>query len=138
MARRRRSAALQVVSRPSYGFPRAAAPIVIRQSAPAVKHKPKRHRRHGHKGGSNLMGLGTTLGGCAVAGGLIGLAEKTGLMDKLPEVPIVGRKGALAIAAYFWAKHGGGGQMARDVAIAAATMAAYQLGKDNKISGEDY
>jgi hypothetical protein len=120
---------------PSYGAPRTAAPIVIRQSAPATRHKRRSHFRG--RGKTKGMGLNQTIMGAAVAGGLIGLAEKTGLLDKLPTIPIVGRKGALAIAAYFWAKHGGG-QMARDVAIAAATMSAYQLGKEGTISGDDY
>jgi len=58
-------------------------------------------------------------------------------MAKLPAIPLVGRKGALAIAAYYYSRHGGGA-IARDVAIAAAALSGYELGKSGTVSGEDY
>ena len=64
----------------------------------------------------------------------IGFAEKSGLLDKLPEVPLVGRKGALAIATYYWARHGGG-SLARDICLVAAAISGYELGKEGSISG---
>jgi len=134
MARRKATSAL---ARTTYvTAPRQPAPIV-RVSMPRAA-KPAKRRKGGHRKGNSggPFNLGTTLGGAAVAAGMVGLAESTGLIDKLPAIPIVGRKGALAVLAYLWAKHGGGGQMARDVAIAAATLAAYQLGKDKKIDGD--
>jgi hypothetical protein len=51
---------------------------------------------------------------------------------------MVGRKGALAIAAYYYSRHGGGA-LSRDVAIAAAALSGYELGTKGSISGEqDY
>lgn len=134
MARRRRSAAAPLARTTYVTAPRAPAPIVRVSMPKPAQTKRRHHKRHG--GGSG--GLGTTLGGAAVAAGMIGLAENTGLIDKLPEVPMIGRKGSVALLAYAWAKWGNGGQIARDVAIAAATLAAYQLGKEKKITGDDY
>jgi hypothetical protein len=135
MARRRSS----VLARTSYVMPRPAPAPIVRVSMPraaggTTKPKKKHHTKRRHAGTG--MSLGTTLAGATIAGGMIGLAEKTGLMSKLPEIPYVGRKGSIALLAYAWARWGGGGQIARDVAIAAATMAAYQLGKEQKIDGE--
>jgi hypothetical protein len=134
MARRRRTQS--ALARTTYvSAPRAPAPIVrvsVPRAAP-VKHKRKSHAR----GRGGPMTLGTTLAGAAIAGGMIGLAEKTGLASKLPEIPYIGRKGSIALLAYAWSRWGGGGQIARDVAIAAATMAAYQLGKEQKIDGTE-
>jgi hypothetical protein len=70
----------------------------------------------------------------AITAAVVGMAEKSGLLDNLPEVPMIGRKGTVAIAAYFWARHGGG-QIARDVCIVACALAGYELGKEGSISG---
>jgi hypothetical protein len=70
----------------------------------------------------------------AVTAAVIGLAEKSGILDNLPEVPMVGRKGTVAILAYFWAKRGGGG-LARDVALVCAALAGYDWGKTGSITG---
>lgn len=113
---------------------RMAAPI-IKVSAPRAAPPAKKKRRSGGGGGgggdsdSRLVGLG-------VAAGLVGLAKSAGYLDKLPEVPFVGRIGAVAIAAHFWSK-AGGGQMAKDIKKVAVILAAYQLGNQGKIDGED-
>ena len=44
----------------------------------------------------------------AITAAVVGMAEKSGVLDNLPEIPVVGRKGVLAIVAYYWARHGGG------------------------------
>lgn len=73
--------------------------------------------------------------GVFVGGAALGFLEKQSFIEMLPELPIVGRKGAIAIAAYFLHKKGFGGPIMRDIAIAAACTAGYQLGKEGKISG---
>ena len=70
-----------------------------------------------------------------LAAALVGIAEKSGLFDKLPTVPMLGRKGTVALAAWYWSKHGGG-PMVRKVAIVAAVLAGHQLGAEGSISGE--
>lgn len=95
------------------------------------KHK-KSHRRS--TAGKNAS-LTKVLGGIALAAGLIGLAEKSGLMAKLPDVPMIGKKGAVALGAWAVVKYGGGGEIVRDIAVAATALATYQLGKENKIDG---
>ena len=69
-----------------------------------------------------------------MGGAALGFLEKT--FPNLPTVPFIGRKGTIAIGAYFLHKRGTGGGILRDVAIAAAVLAGYELGKDGKISGE--
>jgi hypothetical protein len=71
----------------------------------------------------------------ALAALVVGLVEKTGILDKLPTIPVVGRKGTIALAAWYYSKHGGG-NMARKVAIVAAVLSGYQLGKEGSVSGE--
>jgi len=70
----------------------------------------------------------------AITAAVIGMAEKSGVLANLPEIPVVGRKGAIALGAYYWARHGGG-QLARDVALCMAAICGYEYGKDGSISG---
>ncbi len=104
-------------------------PIIIRQRAPAKKKV--HHRRH-HAGKGNLQ---KTMTGAAVGGFLIGFIEKQ--FPTLPTLPIVGKKGAIAFAAYVIAGKGGQiGNIARDVATVAAGIAGYEYGSTGKVSGE--
>ena len=126
------------IARPTYYAQpiRTPAPIV-RVSVPGLsKKKPTARRRKGGGGGGGGS-LGAEVMGAALTAGAIGLAEKSGLMDKLPAIPVIGRKGTLAVAAYFWARNGGG-KIARDVAICAAVLSLYEYAKDGTISGADY
>jgi hypothetical protein len=92
-----------------------------------VKH---RHRRS--RGGHGTFGK--TLLGSAIGGAAYGWIEKS--FPTLPTVPLVGRAGTVAIAGYFVSKQGIGGQIVRDVTIAAAVIAGYQLGKTGHVSGD--
>lgn len=65
----------------------------------------------------------------------VGWAEKSGVLDVLPTVPAIGRKGTLAVAAYFWSR-AGGGRIARDVAVVASALAGYEFGKMGSVSGD--
>lgn len=117
--------------------PRAASPVIrVSVPRPVALPKPKRPRRH--KGGASGPTSGLTVqhmlayGGAGAALGFI--EEKFG--SSLPTIPIVGKKGALAILAFMAAKHGFGGGVARDIAVAAAAVAGYQLGSAGKITGD--
>jgi len=67
-------------------------------------------------------------------GGLgVGLLEKS-FGEKIPSLPYVGRKGAVALAIYFLNPKS---TALRNVGIAAAAIAGYQLGSTGVISGED-
>jgi len=110
---------------------RAAAPIVIRTRSAPVKHK-KHHRRHAGAGKGSLQ---KTMTGAAVGGFLIGFIEKQ--FPTLPTLPVVGKKGAIAFAAYVIASKGGQiGAIARDVATVAAGIAGYEYGSTGKVTGE--
>lgn len=70
----------------------------------------------------------------AITAAVLGMAEKSGVLDKLPEVPFVGRKGALALITYYWARHGGG-QIARDVCLVTSALVGYEFGKEGTVTG---
>lgn len=59
-----------------------------------------------------------------------------GFIDKkfpdLPRMPIIGKSGTVALAAYLF---GGKYQIVRDTGIAAAAIAGYTLGKTGVVSG---
>lgn len=71
--------------------------------------------------------IGVGLGGFGV-----GFLEKT-FGDKIPTLPVVGKKGAIAIAAYYFADSKRG--WVEDVGIAAAALAGYEFGTTGKITG---
>ena len=71
-----------------------------------------------------------------VGAAVLGFVEKSSFSSSLPTVPLLGRKGTIALIGYFWRKNGGP-KVAEDVAIAAGILSAYELSKDGKISGED-
>jgi hypothetical protein len=115
---------------------RAPAPV-IRIAAPraptAGKTKRRSHRRSSASGGIT----GKTVLSAGIGGAALGFIEKT--FPNIPTVPVLGRAGTIALAAYFLSRRGGTGMggIARDVALAAASIAGYQLGKTGKVSGDE-
>jgi hypothetical protein len=109
---------------------RPVAPI-IRVSAPRAAPKKKHHHRKHHGGAIT----GNVLMNAALAGAVIGFAEKS-FGAQLPAIPFIGRKGAIALGAYFMNKGRGSGLL-RDVAFAGAVLSGYELGATGKISGID-
>lgn len=107
---------------------------MIRIAAPrAVAAKTKKHHRRRSASG---IGSGKTLIGTAIGGAVLGFVEKQ--FPSLPTIPILGRAGTIAVAAHFLSKQGGQTSgIARDVALAGAAIAGYQLGLTGKVSGED-
>ncbi len=65
-----------------------------------------------------------------------------GFIDKhfptLPTLPVIGRAGTIALGAYLVGRFTGMklGGLTRDVALAGAAVAGYEMGKDGKVSGE--
>jgi hypothetical protein len=131
MAKRRRAATAQIVRVPSFSRPPAQV-IQIRspRSSGAPKKKHHRRRSSGASGGRSYLGA-------AIGGAIFGFIEKS--FPTLPTLPILGRAGTVAVAGYFLGKRGGLGHsgIIRDVTMAAAVIAGYELGKDGKISGDD-
>lgn len=118
---------------------KAPAPIIkvsAPRAAPArrkARRSPARRRR---SSGPNLGGLisNETIQ-MAIGGALYGYAVKSGIVAKLPAIPVVGRTGTAALLLDYWSRHGGG-QLAHRAARAAAAIAGYQLGAEGKISGD--
>lgn len=66
---------------------------------------------------------------------MLGFLEKS--FPNIPTIPLLGKAGTIAVGAYFLSKRGGmGGPILRDVSLAAASIAGYQLGHDGRISGD--
>ena len=120
---RRRSSSAPIVRTIS-----SPAPI-IRVSAPRAA--PRHHRRRGGgKGGKSL----TTerMFATALGGAVLGFVDKS--FPSLPTIPLLGRAGTIAAIAYFFGKNRGG--IIRDVALAGASIAGYQVGLKGNISGD--
>ncbi len=135
MARRRRksSPGTKIIR---VGAPRAASPIIRVNVPRAPAHRRRRGGRRRSRGGM-LGGLGS--GGIvqdAIGGALFGFVVKSGYVDKLPAIPVIGRTGLAAILLNEWSKRGGP-PMARQAARAAAVLAGYQLGHDGKVTGDE-
>jgi len=141
MAKKRRSPRI-----PATTIVRAPAPIVKVSVPRAATRRPRaapvrRKRRASRKRHSG--GVGGNFGGLisnetvqmAIGGALYGYAVKSGLVAKLPAVPVVGRTGTAALVLDYWSRHGGG-KWAHTAARAAAAIAGYQLGAEGKIQGD--
>lgn len=123
MARRRRT---RTRSAPLVRTVRAPAQV-IRVSAPPVRRRTRIRRAVGNAlNTQRVLALG--LGGLA-----LGLIEKA--LPNLPTIPMLGRKGTLALACY-WFSRGQSSGIIRDIAIAASSIAGYELGTTGKISGD--
>ena len=126
MARRRRTRT-RSRSAPLVRTVRAPAQV-IRVSAPAPMRRRTRIRRAVGNALNTQRVLALGLGGLA-----LGLIEKA--LPDLPTIPMLGRKGTLALACY-WFSRGQSSGILRDIAIAASSIAGYELGTTGKISGE--
>lgn len=133
MAKKRKTATRTQTKIIRVGTPRAAAPIINVRSAPLAKRPGKVHHRRGKGGGGALNGK--TIAGIVIGGALLGWIEKN-YGAKLPVIPVLGTKGTIAIGAFFAHKQGFAREITRDVCIAAAATAGYQLGKEGKVSGD--
>ncbi len=71
-----------------------------------------------------------------LAGVGVGFAVKSGFMDKLPAIPVIGRIGTAALLLDYWGKHGGG-TMVKNAATGTAFLAGYQLGSEGQIHGDE-
>ena len=131
MAKKRRTTTSMVSYSPAY---RPPAPV-IRIAAPrAIQTRAPKRRTRSRSGGGGKS-LQNRMIGSAIGGFAVGFIEKSSFAAALPTIPIIGRKGTIAIAAYFF-----GGQrpgLLQDIAMAAAVLAGNELARDGKITGED-
>lgn len=132
MAARRRKRATATTTRSIVRTVQAPAPVV-RVSVPRASPKRGGGKRRHHKGGGGGALTTERMFGAALGGGVLGLVDK--MFPNLPTIPVLGKAGTLAALAYFFAKGKGSG-IARDAAIAGASIAGYQLGTQGKVSGD--
>lgn len=130
MAKRKTSTTRTIV------VPAKQAAPVIKVSAPRAA--PVKRRKGGRRRRSSGIGGGgsftKTLVGCGIGGAVYGYIEKH-WGPNIPSLPIIGKSGTIAVAAYFAHKNGFGGEISRDTAIAAAVIAGYSFGTTGKVSG---
>jgi hypothetical protein len=109
-------------------LPAAKAPnITIRQAAPK---KVKHHRRKG--GATGGMSVTDVALAGAASGYVLGYIDKN--PGSIPTIPMLGRAGTLALAAWFFrAKH----PMLSKMALCFAGIAGYEKAKDGTISGDE-
>lgn len=137
MAKKKRRATVTKTKIVRVSAPKAAAPIIKVQAPAAPRKRRSSPRRRSSGGGGAIGGLVSNEAiQMAIGGALYGYAVKSGIVDKLPAIPVLGRTGTAAILLDYWSRHGGG-QMAHRAARAAAAIAGYQLGHEGKISGDD-
>lgn len=117
---RRRSAAVTVRRAPS------RSNITVRVPGPVRRAR----RRRGGAGGGELNT--NQLMGYAIGGLAVGWLDK---QSGIPTIPILGRKGTIALGAYFLRRSS---SVARDICKAAVVLSAYEFGREGRVSGEDY
>ena len=102
--------------------------VVVRESVGKATRAVGRRRLSGAAG----SGLQKRMQGMALGGLGVGFIEKH-FGNQLPSLPMVGRKGAIALAVYFFKPKS---PMLQDIGVAAACLAGYQFAKENKIDGD--
>lgn len=122
---------------------KAATTVVVRAPAarrssprPIVVAAPRRVSRRRSGGGGGRSSGGKEIVASVIAGAAIGIIEKQSFFASLPAIPLLGKKGTIAVLAYIWRRNGGP-DMARDVALVAAGLSGYQFAKDGRIDGDD-
>jgi hypothetical protein len=70
----------------------------------------------------------------ALAGGGVGLLVKSGMLEKLPSIPVIGRIGAGALILNHFGKSN---PFMRDMAHGMAFLAGYQLTAEGSIHGDE-
>jgi hypothetical protein len=117
-----------------------SAPQTIRVSVPRAAPIKAKSRRRRHSGGGHSVGRGGATGamslnksGSLALGGFVyGYIEKT-FGPQLPALPLIGKTGAIALAAYFLGGKSPG--LIADVGNAASVIAGYSFGSTGKVSG---
>jgi len=116
---------------------RGPAPVIRVQTSTPRAPKAKRRRSRGRGKSGSHGGLSFNhMAATAFGGFAMGFINKS--FPSLPTLPIIGRSGTIALGAWFLAKHMGGGTsgLLRDVAMAGAAVAGFELGTTGKVSGD--
>lgn len=98
-----------------------AGPITIRMPAPvAKKSSGRKHRSGGGNSSSMDAELKTAAGGYVLA-----VIEKSPMAGSIPAAPVIGRKGTIALLAWWWGKTN---PTVRMMSRGMLAVAAYELG----------
>lgn len=101
------------------------------RAAPTHHKKTKHHRRHGGGDGS-FTNVVVTPG---IAGLILGYIDKGSLPFTVPTIPMLGRAGTLALAAWWFRKHH---RMLPRLAGGFAAIALYEWEREGSIAGLAY
>lgn len=112
--------------------------IVIRNDDRGPITRRTRGRRGGRRrsggGGGGGNGGARSIAAAALAGAGFGLLEKVADNYKVPSIPLLGKKGTIAIAAYMLRRQH---PLIGEVAYAGFVLAGFELVREGKVSGED-
>ena len=100
---------------------------MARRSAGRAPVRRRRRRSGGRSGGTSQ------LADDALAGAAFGLLERVTANLDLPEIPLLGRKGIVALAAYFLRRQH---PLIAKAARAGVIISSYELVSEGKITGE--
>lgn len=103
--------------------------MIVREKVAGLAKAVKRRRATG----AQAAGLASRIQRGAIGGAVVGFIEKQ-FGDQIPTLPLIGRKGAIALAVYMFKPKNA---ILQDAGIAAATLSGYQFAKENKIDGPD-
>jgi hypothetical protein len=118
------STALARYSSPTASRPSAARAIVVRMPTPPKAKKTHRRRLSvGHNSQTEMVGA-------AIGGAVLGYLDKQ--QTVIPTLPVIGRAGTLALAAYIFRDKS---PWIRSAATAFAAIAAYELTREGAIAG---
>jgi hypothetical protein len=115
-----------VVSAPRAAPAPRTAPTQIVVRAPKRKAPSRRGGSRGGGGSGGFLGLPPDAVAAAAAGAMVGLAKTSGLLEKLPRMPYLGRIGTAAVICHFLARQNGS-PMLKDARNALLTIATMQL-----------
>ena len=136
MARRKRRAATATRTTTKVIRVGSSPAPIVRVTAPRAL-PVRRYRRRSSGGGGRIAGglISNDAVQMAIGGLMYGYAVKTGIVNSLPALPLIGRTGTAAIILDYFSRHGGG-QIALRMSRAAASIAGYTLGAEGKITGD--
>jgi len=130
MAARRR-ARTRVSTGPGNDIVVVNAPAPVARRSGGTIRRRRRRRSSSAGGGSSGASYKNKLIQTGIGGFGYGVIEKF-VGDKIPEIPILGKSGTIALGCYFLGRNNA---MIRDVGVAAAAIAGYSFGKTGTVSG---
>lgn len=102
----------------------AAQPITIRMPAAPAAPRKSGHKKRSNGGGGSSTSMDAELK-TAAGGYVLAVIEKSPMAGSIPAAPVIGRKGTIALLAWWWGKTN---PTVRQMSRGMLAVAAYELG----------